>query len=79
MDTFGDFKRISQNPSIMGGKPCIKGTRITVARVVAQIGVGQSIESLLKDYPALTYTDVLEALRYAAWLAEEREIELVQV
>jgi len=78
MDVFMDFKRISQNPGVMGGKPCIRGTRITVARVVSQIGVGQSIESLLEDYPALSRADVLEALRYAAWLAEGCELELAQ-
>lgn len=78
MDVFEEFKHISQTPGVMGGKPCIKGTRITVARVVGQIGAGQSIEGLLGDYPQLTNADVLEALRYAAWLTEEREVEIVQ-
>ena len=77
MDILEDFQRITQIPGIMGGKPCVKGTRITVARIVAQIGVGQSIESLLEDYPHLTREDVLEALRFAAWLADMREVELV--
>ena len=66
MDIFEDFERIVQTPDTMGGKPCIRGTRITVSRVVAQIGAGQSIDSLLEDYPHLTREDVLEALRYAA-------------
>ena len=79
VDVYGDFKRISQNPGIMGGKPCICGTRITVTRVVSQIGSGQSIESLLDDYPHLTRADVLEALRYAAWLAGEYEVDLIRV
>ena len=73
MDT---FTRITQNPAIMGGKPCIRGTRITVGMIVAQIGAGLTIDQLLKDYPHLQRNDVLEALRYAAWRAQEREIAL---
>jgi uncharacterized protein (DUF433 family) len=78
MDVIGDFQRISQDPEVMGGKPCVRGTRVTVARIVSQIGTGQSIESLLDDYPYLSRDDVLESLRYTAWLAEEREEYLVQ-
>jgi uncharacterized protein (DUF433 family) len=78
MDVIGDFQRIAQAPGVMGGKPCIQGTRVTVARIVGQIGTGQSIESLLGDYPYLSLEDVLEALRYAAWLTEGHEIEIVQ-
>jgi uncharacterized protein (DUF433 family) len=71
-----DFKRITQNPAVMGGKPCIRGMRVTVGMIVAQIGAGQSIDQLLADYPYLEREDILEALRYAAWRAEEREIDL---
>jgi uncharacterized protein (DUF433 family) len=78
MDIIGDFQRIAQIPGVMGGKPCIRGTRVTVARVVSQIGTGQSVESLLEDYPHLDLEDVLEALRYAAWLTEGHEVEIVQ-
>lgn len=70
------FTRITQNPAIMGGKPCIRGTRITVGMIVAQIGAGLTIDQLLADYPHLQRNDVLEALRYAAWRAQEREIAL---
>ena len=70
------FTRITQNPAIMGGKPCIRGTRITVGMIVAQIGAGLTIDQLLGDYPHLQRNDVLEALRYAAWRAQEREIAL---
>jgi len=72
-----DFSRITHDPAVMGGKPCIRGQRVTVGMIVGQIGgAGRSIEALLSDYPYLEREDVLEALRYAAWRAEEREIDL---
>jgi uncharacterized protein (DUF433 family) len=70
------FSRISQNPAVMGGKPCIRGLRVTVGMIVGQIGAGRTIEQLLADYPYLDREDILEALRYAAWRTQEREIEL---
>lgn len=69
-----DFDRITQDPGVMGGKPCIRGMRVTVGMIVGQIGAGHTIEELLDDYPYLEREDVLQALRYAAWLAEDREI-----
>jgi uncharacterized protein (DUF433 family) len=60
----------------MGGKPCIRGLRVTVGMIVGQIGAGRSIDQLLADYPYLQREDVLEALRYAAWRAQECEIDL---
>jgi uncharacterized protein (DUF433 family) len=72
----GDFTRITRNPAVMGGKPCIRGLRVTVGTIVAQIGAGRTIDELLQDYPYLEREDIAEALRYAAWRAEEREIEL---
>jgi uncharacterized protein (DUF433 family) len=72
------FTRITQNPSVMGGKACIRGMRVTVGMIVGQIGAGRTIDELLKDYPYIDREDVLEALRYAAWLAEEREIDLAR-
>ena len=71
-----NFTRITQNPAVMGGKPCIRGMRVTVGMIVGQIGAGLSIDQLLADYPYLERADVLEALRYAAWRAQEREIDL---
>jgi len=71
-----DFTRITQNPEVMGGKPCIRGSRVTVGMIVGQIGAGRTIDELLGDYPYLEREDVLEALRYAAWRAQEREIDL---
>lgn len=68
--------RITQDPAVMGGKACIRGMRVTVGMIVGQIGAGHSIEEILADYPYLEREDVLQALRYAAWLAEEREVIL---
>jgi uncharacterized protein (DUF433 family) len=71
-----DFPRITQDPAIMGGKPCIRGMRVTVGMIVGQIGAGRTVDELLSDYPYLQRDDILEALRYAAWRAQEREVEL---
>ena len=71
-----DLGRITQNPLVMGGKACIRGMRVTVGMIVGQIGAGRSIEDLLADYPYLEREDILQALRYAAWRMEEREIQL---
>ena len=68
--------RITQQPDVMGGKACIRGMRVTVGMVVAQIGAGHSIDAILADYPYLEREDVMQALRYAAWRAEEREVML---
>jgi uncharacterized protein (DUF433 family) len=68
--------RITQAPGIMGGKACIRGMRVTAGMIVSQVGAGHSIDKILADYPYLEHEDVLQALRYAAWRAEEREIVL---
>jgi uncharacterized protein (DUF433 family) len=68
--------RITRDPAVMGGKACIRGMRVTVSMVVGQIGAGHSVDKVLADYPYLEREDVLQALRYAAWLAEEREVVL---
>lgn len=68
--------RITQRPEVMGGKACIRGMRVTVGMIVGQIGAGRSIDEILADYPYIEREDVLQALRYAAWLAEEREVML---
>jgi uncharacterized protein (DUF433 family) len=70
------FDRITQNPEVMGGKACIRGLRVTVGLIVGQIGAGRLIDDLLADYPYLEREDVLQALRYAAWRSEEREVTL---
>jgi uncharacterized protein (DUF433 family) len=71
-----DFDRITQDPALMGGKPTIRGMRVTVGTIVGLIGSGHSIEKVLADYPYLEREDILQALRYAAWRADEREVTL---
>jgi len=68
--------RITQRPDVMGGKACVRGMRVTASMIVGQIGAGHSIDEVLADYPYLEREDVLQALRYAAWRAEEQEVEL---
>ena len=70
------FSRIELNPKIMGGKPCIKGTRVTVGTIVGLIASGIPNENILNDYPYLTREDITEALEYAAWRTSEIEVEL---
>ena len=70
------FDRITQQPEIMGGRACIRGMRVTVGMIVGQIGAGRSIDEVLIDYPYLEREDIMQALRYAAWRMEEREVTL---
>jgi uncharacterized protein (DUF433 family) len=70
------FDRITQQPGVMGGKACIRGMRVTAAMIVNQAGVGRTIDDILRDYPYLEREDVLQALRYAAWLAEGQDLAL---
>ncbi len=72
----GRLDRITQAPDVMGGRACIRGLRVTVGMIVGQIGAGRSVDDLLIDYPYLEREDVMQALQYAAWLAEEREVAL---
>ena len=73
-----DLDRITQNPGVMGGKPCIRGLRVTVGMIVGQVGAGRTVDEILIDYPYLAREDIMQALRYAAWRAEEREIVLAE-
>lgn len=74
--SMGPLDRITQQPEVMGGKACVRGMRVTVGMIVGQIGAGHSIEDILSDYPYLEREDIMQALRYAAWRAEEREVVL---
>lgn len=75
----GQLNRITQQPEVMGGKACIRGMRVTVGMVVGQIGAGHGIDEILVDYPYLEREDILQALQYAAWRSEEREVVLAAV
>lgn len=69
--------RITFDANVMGGKPCIRGLRVTVGTVVGLVAAGYSTADILKAYPYLEEEDIREALTYAAWRAEEIELPLV--
>ncbi len=58
--------RITFNPKVMGGKPCIRGMRVTAGMIVGQIAAGRSIPEILEDYPYLEKEDIMQALEYVA-------------
>lgn len=68
--------RITHDPNIMGGKPCIRGLRVTVGTIVGLVAAGHSNGEILRLYPYLTTEDIREALTYAAWRVEELEAPL---
>jgi uncharacterized protein (DUF433 family) len=70
------FERIQINPNVMGGKPTIRGMRITVATIVDMVAYGYSFERILEAYPILEREDIEEAMRYAAFRLHEQEIPL---
>jgi uncharacterized protein (DUF433 family) len=72
------FNRITSNPEVMGGKPCVRGLRVTVGTLVGLMAAGHSNEEILKAYSYLEPEDLREALAYAAWRAEEVEIPLAR-
>jgi uncharacterized protein (DUF433 family) len=65
------FDRITFDPAIMGGRPCIRGMRIPVSVLVGQLAHGATWSEVLKDYPDLEPEDLRQALQYAAWLTQE--------
>ena len=70
--------RITFDPRVMGGKPCIRGMRVTVGTVVGLVASGHGVAEILKAYPYLEEPDIREALACAAWRAEEIEVPLVR-
>jgi len=68
--------RITMDPEVMGGKPCIRGTRVTVGTLVGLVAAGRSVEEILEAYPYVDEEDIREALTYATWRSEEREFTL---
>ena len=70
------LKRITFDPNVMGGKPCIRGMRVTVGTLVGLIASGHTFEDILEAYPYLERDDVKEALQFAAWRVEEVEVPL---
>jgi uncharacterized protein (DUF433 family) len=72
-----EIPRITHDPAVMGGKPCIRGLRVTVGTVLGLLAAGQSRDRILQAYPYLEPQDLDAALAYAAWRMEEREEPLV--
>jgi uncharacterized protein (DUF433 family) len=70
------FTRITIDPAVCTGKPCIRGLRFPVARLLGLVAAGETREQILQAYPYLESADLDEALRYAAFLAEHETIEL---
>lgn len=69
--------RITFDPEVMGGKPCIRGTRVTAGTIVGLVATGRNTQEILKLYPYLQAEDVAQALAYAAWRVEEIDVPLV--
>lgn len=68
--------RITLDPQIMGGKPCVRGLRVTVGTLVGLVAAGRNTAEILALYPYVEEEDIRQALSYAAWRAEEVEVPL---
>lgn len=72
------MQRITLNPAVMGGRPCIRGLRVTVGTVVGLLASGRTSEEILEAYPYLERDDISAALAYAAWRSEEIDVPLAR-
>ncbi len=72
------FERITFNPAVMGGKPCIRGMRVTVGMIIGLLAAGHSHAEILQEYPYLEPEDLQQALAYAAWRVEEIEVPIAK-
>lgn len=70
------LERVTQDLSVMGGKPCLRGLRVTVGTVLGLLASGKSSQEILKLYPYLEADDIRAALEYAAWRTQETELPL---
>ena len=73
---FPELERITLDPNLMGGKPCLRGMRVTVGMITGMLASGCSQAEVLKLYPYLEQEDISAALAYASWRAEERDLPL---
>jgi len=73
---FPQLERITIDPGVMGGKPCIRGIRITVGTITGLLAAGETVDSVLDLYPSLEREDIYAALAYASWRAEEQDMPL---
>ena len=76
MTNVQELPRITINPDVMGGKPCVRGMRVTVGMIVESIAAGRTVLELLADFPYLEEEDIREALTFAASLAQGRDVRL---
>ena len=76
---FPGLNRITIDPKVMGGKPCVRGMRVTVGTIVGLLASGASFEEILELYPYLEEEDIRAALSYATWRSEEYDLILEEV
>lgn len=69
-------KRVTSNPNICGGEPCITGTRIPIHIILSHLAAGDNIEIILKNFPKISREDIQACLEYASFLATEKEMVL---
>lgn len=72
-----NFERITHDPAVMGGKPCVRGLRVTVGMLVSHIAAGYTPDQIIEKYPYVEKEDIQQSLAYAAWRLEEQEISLI--
>jgi uncharacterized protein (DUF433 family) len=70
------LRRITHDPAMMGGRPCIRGMRVTVGTIVGLLAAGRTHQEILEAYPYLEHDDIQAALAYAAWRTEEVDVPL---
>ncbi len=70
------LRRLSVDPKVCGGRPCVRGLRIPVALVLTYLAAGKTAPEIIAEFPELEPDDIGDCLRYAAWLASERAMEL---
>lgn len=70
------FDRITIDPKVFGGKPCIRGMRFPLSKVLNLVASGMSVDEILKDYPYLEDADIRQSLKFAAWVVQEERVEI---
>jgi len=70
------MNRITIDPEVMGGQPCIRGLRIPVSIIIRLVATGKTHKEIIQDYPELEEEDIKEALEYAAWATSEKVLQV---
>jgi uncharacterized protein (DUF433 family) len=70
------YDRITLDPKVFGGKPCIRGLRFPVSKILDLLASGMAQEEILSDYPYLEKEDIVQAIKYAAWILQEETVEV---